>query len=66
MSADRTRPERRFDPLALVAGLATLAIAGYVLSDGPQWMGVPDMRWVLAGTAVMIGLGMFASSFRKR
>lgn len=70
MSAEQNREDgtgrRGFDPLALVAGLATLAVSGYVLSDGPQWIGIPDMRWILAGVAVLVGIGMLASSLRRQ
>lgn len=69
MSADQTqhddeRSASRFDPVTLIAGLITLAVSGYVLSGGPQWIGIPDGRWILAGVAVVVGIGMLAASLR--
>lgn len=60
-----TRPKKRgIDAFTLIAGLATLLISGYVLSDGASWMPTFDIRWVLAGGAVLIGVLMLAASFR--
>ncbi len=64
-STDRTVSERqRIDPFALLAGLATLLVAGYVLSDGPSWLGTVDFRWVLAGGAALTGTLMLIASMR--
>ncbi|GAA1244644.1 hypothetical protein GCM10009676_33120 [Prauserella halophila] len=56
---------QRVDPLTLTAGIATLAVSAYVLSGGPTWFGLPDGRWILAGVAVLLGVGMLAASLRK-
>jgi hypothetical protein len=60
-----TQPRRRgMDGFTLVAGIVTLLISGYVLSDGASWMPAFDLRWVLAGGAVLIGVLMLAASLR--
>jgi hypothetical protein len=59
------QPSRRgVDVFTLIAGIATLAVSGYVLSDGPSWLPTSDLRWVMAGGAVLIGVMMLAASFR--
>jgi fatty acid desaturase len=59
-----TQPTKRgIDAFTLIAGLATLLISGYVLTDGASWMPAFEMRWVLAGGAVLIGVLMLAGSF---
>lgn len=56
---------RRVDPITLTAGLAALAVSGYVLSDGPAWWPDIDLRWILAGAAVLVGLVLLGSSLRR-
>jgi hypothetical protein len=63
---DEDRPRRRLDLLALFAGIATLMMAGYVLTDGRTWLPNFDYRWLLAGGAVLVGLLLFGSSVRRR
>lgn len=59
------RPERRRpDFLALIAGLGTLLISGYVLSDGALWVPSVNPTWLLAGGAVLVGLLLLGSSLR--
>ncbi|MGH3431986.1 MAG: hypothetical protein ACRDQB_04030 [Thermocrispum sp.] len=65
MAAEPTRRMRRLDPLALVGGIGTLLVAAYVLSDGVNWLPAVDFRWVLAGLAGLIGVGLLASSLRR-
>lgn len=55
---------RRPDLLTLLAGIATLLVASYVLSDGATWLPVLDARWVLAGGAVLVGVLLLAGSLR--
>lgn len=55
---------RGVDPVALVAGVLTLLVSAYVLSDGASWLPVFDLRWVLAGGAVLVGVLMLAASLR--
>ncbi|MEY7973122.1 hypothetical protein AB8O38_14095 [Saccharomonospora xinjiangensis] len=50
----------------LLAGLATLLVSAYVLSDADTWLGQVDLRWVLAGGAVTVGLLMLAASVSPR
>ena len=57
---------RGFDPLTLVAGIGTLLVSAYVLSDGASWLPAFDVRWVLAGGAMLIGVLMVAASLRGK
>jgi len=63
---DEDRPRRRLDLLALLAGIATMLMAAYVLTDGRTWLPNFDPRWLLAGGAVLVGLLLFGSSVRRR
>ncbi|RZS36949.1 hypothetical protein EV193_106183 [Herbihabitans rhizosphaerae] len=56
--------KRGIDPLALLAGIATLLVSAYVLTDGDIWVPSVDGRWVLAGGAVLVGLLLLAASMR--
>lgn len=56
------RPKRRVDFFTLFAGVVALLVAGYVLGDGASWLPVMDLRWVLAGGAVIIGVLMLIAS----
>ena len=47
---------RRRDPFALLVGLVCLAVAGLAMASPPTLLGL-DPRWVLAGAAVVIGVG---------
>lgn len=59
------RRRRRFpDPVNLVVGLLTLAMAGYVLSDGRWNLPDVDPRWAVAGGALLIGLLLLGASVR--
>lgn len=60
--AERKRP----DLLTLFAGIATLIMAAYVLTDGKTWLPTFDPRWLLAGGAVLVGLLLLGSSVRRR
>lgn len=57
---------RRVDVFTLVLGLATLLVSGYVLSDGAGWLPSFDLRWVLAGGAVLVGVLMLGASMRRK
>ncbi|MBK1789358.1 hypothetical protein [Prauserella cavernicola] len=52
------------DVFAMLAGIATLLVSAYVLSDGHNWFPSVDMRWVLAGGAVLVGTLMLVASMR--
>lgn len=64
--ADREQNEtRRFpDVLALLAGIGTLLVSAYVLTDGA--FHIPNPTWLLAGGAMLVGVLLLASSLRKR
>ncbi|EID53781.1 hypothetical protein [Saccharomonospora xinjiangensis] len=57
---------RTVELFTLLAGLATLLVSAYVLSDADTWLGQVDLRWVLAGGAVTVGLLMLAASVRPQ
>lgn len=54
------------DPFTLLAGIATLLVSGYVLGDGSGWWPDVDFRWMIAGAAVLAGVILLGSSFRRR
>jgi hypothetical protein len=60
------QPERRrgVDVFTLILGIATLLVSGYVLSDGAGWLPSFDVKWVLAGGAVFVGILMLGASMR--
>lgn len=58
--------KRGVDVFTLIAGLAVLFVSAYVLTDGSSWLPGLDLRWILAGGAVFVGLMLFGASFRKR
>jgi protein-S-isoprenylcysteine O-methyltransferase Ste14 len=53
------------DPVALIAGLATLGVAAYLVSDGSRWLPPIDPRWVIAGGALLVGVLLLALSLRS-
>ncbi|ANY07468.1 hypothetical protein [Pseudonocardia sp. HH130630-07] len=55
---------RRPDPLALVAGLIALVIAVAGLTGVGPWEYV-DLRWLLAGVAVVVGIVFLVASLRN-
>ncbi|GAB3469790.1 hypothetical protein [Actinophytocola sediminis] len=68
--AERTESERTESPsrwpdlFTLLVGLATMFAAAYVLTDGQIWVPTTDPRWLLAGGAGLVGLGLLVSSVR--
>ncbi|MEU6640928.1 hypothetical protein ABZ863_00075 [Saccharomonospora sp. NPDC046836] len=52
------------DVFTLIAGIATLCVSGYILADGPQWLTGMELRWLLAGGAVLVGALMLIASVR--
>lgn len=65
--ADQDSVEKRgVDVVGLVFGVAALVAAAYMLSDGASWPAFLDLRWALAGGAMVIGLGLLAGSARRR
>ncbi|HEU5111535.1 MAG TPA: hypothetical protein VFT95_23585 [Micromonosporaceae bacterium] len=60
------RTERRGpDLLTLLAGIATLGVSTFVLTDGAVWVPSLDPRWVLAGIALVVGLSFLIGSVRR-
>jgi len=66
--AEREPEVRRRGPdgLTLVAGIATLLVSAYVLTDGALWIPSLDPRWLLAGGALAVGLFLLMLSLRGR
>jgi hypothetical protein len=65
---DPAPPARRRgpDPLALIVGLATLAMAVFAfVGELPDLSGF-DPRWLLAGGAVAVGLVLLVGNLRNR
>jgi hypothetical protein len=63
-SAQTETRRRRPDLFTLIAGLATLFVSSYVLTDGAVWWPSVDGRWVLTGGALVVGALLLASSLR--
>jgi hypothetical protein len=63
---DRAPERKRLDLITMLAGIATLMMAAYVLTDGRTWLPSFDPRWLLAGGAVLVGLLLLGSSVRRR
>ncbi|HVW40275.1 MAG TPA: hypothetical protein VHC18_02900 [Amycolatopsis sp.] len=61
------RPERPggVNVFTLIIGVATLLVSAYVLSDGASWLPSFDLRWILAGGAVLVGVLMLGASMRN-
>jgi protein-S-isoprenylcysteine O-methyltransferase Ste14 len=58
---------RRFpDPIALIVGIITLGVSGWVLSDGAWGLPNVDPRWLVAGGALVVGLLLLGASLRPR
>lgn len=53
---------RQFDWFSLLAGFAALGASAYILGDGPVWWPAMDLRWIIAGAAVLIGVVLLGSS----
>ncbi|WP_236796837.1 hypothetical protein [Amycolatopsis sp. GM8] len=59
------RPRRRgLDIFGLLIGIATLCASAYVLTDGRTWLPSFDLRWLLAGGAILFGALMLGASLR--
>lgn len=64
-SAPAAPDRRRWDPLALLVGLVSLAVAVLAVV-APGVVASVDPRWVLAGAAVVIGAGALLTTVRRR
>jgi hypothetical protein len=54
------------DPLALLVGLATLAMAVFAFVGELPDMSFADPRWLLAGGAAVVGLALLVGNLRGR
>jgi hypothetical protein len=55
-----------FDIVAFVFGIGALLASGFVLTGGDYWPDFLDLRWVVAGGAIVIGLGLLAGSVLRQ
>lgn len=64
--AEKTRETRSRWPdfFTLLTGLAALCVSSYVLTDGHLWLPTVDLRWLITGGALLVGLLLLASSLR--
>nr|WP_157608743.1 hypothetical protein [Saccharomonospora glauca] len=62
----RKSAPRTWDLFSLLAGIATLFVSFYILTDAHTWLGEVALRWLLAGGAVAVGVLMLVSSMRPR
>lgn len=65
--ADRDQNETRRgfpDLLTGLAGIGTLLVSAYVLTDGA--FEIPNPTWLLAGGALLVGILMLVSSLRGK
>ena len=60
------RARRGPDVLTLAAGLITLAVAVMALTGRTPHLALFDLRWVLAGGAILLGLALLSASTRGR
>ena len=58
------RARIRPDPVGLVAGLLSLLVAAAGITGTGPWE-VVDIRWLLAGTAVVAGIAFLVASVRN-
>ncbi len=66
LAAPAPRPaRRRFEPLALLVGLVSLTVAVLAVV-APGVLASVDPRWVLAGAAVVVGVGALLTTVRRR
>ncbi|WP_020668343.1 hypothetical protein [Amycolatopsis nigrescens] len=62
-AAPSRRADRRgVDAFTLVIGVLTLLVSAYVISDGASWLPSFDLRWALAGSAILVGVLMLGAS----
>jgi hypothetical protein len=55
-----------FDVVAFVFGIGALLASGFVLTGGEYWPDFIDLRWVVAGGAIVIGLGLLIGSVLRQ
>jgi hypothetical protein len=59
-------PRSGFDIVTFVFGIGALLASGFVLTGGEYWPDFLDLRWVVAGGAIIIGLGLLAGSVLRQ
>ena len=59
-------PRRPFDPIMLVLGIVTLAVATYIIGYGYVPFPHLDTKWVIAGGGVLVGVLMLTASLRPK
>ncbi|HWO67242.1 MAG TPA: hypothetical protein VNO31_45150 [Umezawaea sp.] len=65
--ADREVESRGgFDVVALVFGLGAALVSVFVLTGGNNWPDFFDLRWVIAGGAIVVGLALLAGSVLRQ
>ncbi|HEX5405509.1 MAG TPA: hypothetical protein VFX16_24810 [Pseudonocardiaceae bacterium] len=58
-------PRHRWpDPLNLIAGLITLGVAAYAVTDGRVALHGVDPKWIIAAGALLVGVLMLGASLR--
>ncbi|KAA2264652.1 hypothetical protein F0L68_06030 [Solihabitans fulvus] len=66
--ADRNvegRP-RGLDVFTMIAGIVTLMVSAYVITDGAVSLPMANPKWLIAGGATLVGILFLASSLRRR
>lgn len=53
------------DLFTLIAGIGALLVSAYLVTDGASWLPAIDPRWLLAGSALLVGVLMLAASLRR-
>ena len=66
MTTPTKAPRRPFDPIMLVLGLVTLAVATYIVGYGYVPFPHFDTKWVIAGGGVLVGVLMLTASLRPK
>jgi hypothetical protein len=65
-TSETRAPRRQFDPIMLILGVVTLAIAGYIVGFGYVPFPHIDTKWVLAGGGLLVGVLMLTASLRPK
>ena len=66
MADQEIEPRGGFDIVTFVFAIGAVLAAGFVLTDGNYWPDFLDLRWLLAGGAIIIGIGMLAGSVLRQ
>lgn len=56
---------RGIDPIALIFGIAALFVSSLAFSGDTGWLSAVDVRWLLAGGAILVGLLLLTGSMRR-